>query len=246
MFDKEKYNKEYYQKNKNHIKKKQEKWREKNPEYIEKWREKNKKHIMEYCQKSREYRKEYKKRWGKDNKEHLIEYNKKYYQDNKEKELIRKKKWRGINPGYHKEYGKRYYQKNYEKYKESGEKRYKDNPEYLKKWRESNSEKVKKYIRNYLKTEKGKASAQRGKFKRQAKERKTINTLTSQEWLDILEAYNYRCAYCDIEFDCENLPERDHVIPISKGGDNIKENVIPACRSCNAKKNNKILKIERS
>jgi len=50
-----------------------------------------------------------------------------------------------------------------------------------------------------------------------------------------------KCAYCGIDFDENNLPTRDHIIPISKGGDNTKENVIPACRICNAKKGNKIL-----
>jgi len=96
--------------------------------------------------------------------------------------------------------------------------------------------------RYWRKTEKGKANSQRGKTKRRAKERNIINTLTSQEWLDILEEYNYRCAYCDVEFDIENMSTQDHIIPISKGGDNTKDNVVPACKGCNSKKFNKILK----
>lgn len=68
-----------------------------------------------------------------------------------------------------------------------------------------------------------------------------INTLTSEEWLNILKKYNYKCAYCGTEFDENILPEKDHIIPISKGGNNTKENIVPACRSCNAKKGSKIL-----
>ncbi|MCK4464389.1 MAG: HNH endonuclease [Bacteroidales bacterium] len=37
-----------------------------------------------------------------------------------------------------------------------------------------------------------------------------------------------------------NRETKDHVIPISKGGDNTKENIVPACQSCNSKKFNKI------
>jgi 5-methylcytosine-specific restriction endonuclease McrA len=68
-----------------------------------------------------------------------------------------------------------------------------------------------------------------------------INTLTNEEWLNILKEFKYKCAYCGIEFDENILPEKDHIIPRSKGGYNIKENIIPSCRYCNSKKHNKIL-----
>ena len=34
---------------------------------------------------------------------------------------------------------------------------------------------------------------------------------------------------------------QDHVIPLSKGGQHIKENIVPACPSCNSKKGNRML-----
>ena len=37
------------------------------------------------------------------------------------------------------------------------------------------------------------------------------------------------------------MPTRDHIIPISKGGNNVKENIVPAYRSCNSKKHNKLI-----
>ncbi|MDB4875733.1 MAG: hypothetical protein JWM41_2179 [Gemmatimonadetes bacterium] len=33
----------------------------------------------------------------------------------------------------------------------------------------------------------------------------------------------------------------DHVIPISRGGSHTRENVVPACRSCNSKKGDLML-----
>ena len=165
-------------------------------------------------QKNKEHKKEYMKQYYRENKEYLKEQGRKFYWDNREKELAIKKIWVKDNPEYHKDYYKR------------------------------NKDKKLEQNRKWYRTEKGKSLSQRKKIRRQIRFKNILNTLTSQEWLDLLEEYNYRCAYCGIEFDCENLPTKDHVIPISKGGDNTKENIVPACRSCNSKKHDKIINIK--
>lgn len=116
------------------------------------------------------------------------------------------------------------------------------NPKPLRFWKANNKEHIKKYTKEWNKNnpEKYKANLQRGKTKRRVKFREIINTLTAEEWIDILEAYNYRCAYCDVEFEVENMPTKDHIIPLIKGGNNTKENIVPACRSCNSSKKDKI------
>ena len=60
--------------------------------------------------------------------------------------------------------------------------------------------------------------------------------VTAKEWRAILESYGGRCAYC-------GSPGRtqDHVVPISRGGTHTADNVVPACRSCNSRKRDKIL-----
>jgi 5-methylcytosine-specific restriction endonuclease McrA len=65
-------------------------------------------------------------------------------------------------------------------------------------------------------------------------------TLTDEEWNQILILQNNSCGWCDCFFDDSNPPERDHVIPVSKGGALTFENVQALCRSCNSKKGNKI------
>jgi 5-methylcytosine-specific restriction endonuclease McrA len=57
------------------------------------------------------------------------------------------------------------------------------------------------------------------------------------EWQLVLWIYQYRCAYC------RNMVPLciDHVIPVSKGGDSFIENLVPACRGCNASKGNRDL-----
>ena len=112
----------------------------------------------------------------------------------------------------------------------------KQNRDYMKEYYKDNKDKRLEYSKIYNKTENGKDVKRRAKIKRRANGRDIINTLTQQEWLNLLEEYNYRCAYCGVEFEVENMPTRDHVIPISKGGDNTKDNIVPACRSCNCRK----------
>ena len=169
--------------------------------------------------KNREVQLNYMKQWRKDNLEKNLEYNKQrkkqWYIKNKKHFLECLDQWKKMNPEHIKEYNKKYLIENRKKVYASN--------------------------RQWAKTEKGKMVKQRGNIARRVRNNNIINNLTLQEWLDILEEYNYRCAYCGCEFDEDTLPTKDHVIPISKAGHNIKENVVPACQSCNSKKNNKII-----
>jgi len=50
----------------------------------------------------------------------------------------------------------------------------------------------------------------------------------------------HTCAYCLQEMKDRHL-SRDHVVPISRGGQNVWTNVVTACRVCNQKKDNMLL-----
>ena len=58
----------------------------------------------------------------------------------------------------------------------------------------------------------------------------------------------YMCAYCGEVYPGQKAKHhlsRDHIIPRSKGGKDDWMNVVTACKSCNAKKDNKLLKHSR-
>lgn len=59
--------------------------------------------------------------------------------------------------------------------------------------------------------------------------------VTKEQWAQLLEAYNHLCAYCG----ASSILEQDHVVPLSCGGSHDISNIVPACRSCNARKNDK-------
>lgn len=106
--------------------------------------------------------------------------------------------------------------------------KYKNNPEYREKIISRNSLNSKK--------ESYKENKRIAVIRRRVKEKEAPNTLTKNEWVEILEKYNYKCAYCGEK----NKLEVDHIIPVSKGGGTTKENVVPACRSCNSRKGNSV------
>lgn len=61
-----------------------------------------------------------------------------------------------------------------------------------------------------------------------------VNDLTEAQWLALMDAWA-GCAYCAAE---EPALQKDTMLPISRGGRYTLDNVVPACRSCNASKGN--------
>ena len=55
---------------------------------------------------------------------------------------------------------------------------------------------------------------------------------TLAEWRELVALHHDRCAYCG---ECGPLTA-DHRVPLCRGGRNSIENILPACRRCNARK----------
>lgn len=90
----------------------------------------------------------------------------------------------------------------------------------------------------YRKTDKGRFAKRKIEIKRKRQLKSSQCTLTRKQWLEIKQAHDNRCAYCNRKM--ERL-EMDHVIPLSKGGTHTADNVVPSCRTCNASKGNRLL-----
>jgi 5-methylcytosine-specific restriction endonuclease McrA len=79
------------------------------------------------------------------------------------------------------------------------------------------------------------------KFKARAKQRRhklrnVPGEVTAQEWRDRLAEYNYHCAYCLKPLEEGGDTTQDHMQSIVNGGTHVIENIVPACRSCNSRK----------
>jgi len=55
---------------------------------------------------------------------------------------------------------------------------------------------------------------------------------TAAEWIGVMAAWHWRCAYCG----GSGPLEADHRVALSRGGSTAIENIVPACPSCNARK----------
>jgi len=65
-----------------------------------------------------------------------------------------------------------------------------------------------------------------------ARARAAEGRFTSAEWRAQVASYDGTCAYCG----SRERVEADHRIPLSRGGTNSIDNILPACRSCNGTK----------
>ncbi len=58
---------------------------------------------------------------------------------------------------------------------------------------------------------------------------------TLVQWEHIKRSHGHCCHYCG----AKTVLERDHVVPLTRGGSHTASNIVPACRKCNNRKGNK-------
>lgn len=89
---------------------------------------------------------------------------------------------------------------------------------YLREWRKKNPDRARAHLRASFHKRRVAAGAE---------------SFTSAEWRALLLGHGPACGYCG-----KVAPlTADHRVPLSRGGMNVIANIIPACRSCNSRKN---------
>jgi 5-methylcytosine-specific restriction endonuclease McrA len=122
----------------------------------------------------------------------------------------------------------------------------------VKQWAIDNPEKVLEYSRKYYAKNRLKANEATGRWRKRNPERslqhvylrlsrknQVANTLTSEQWSAALAYFNGCCAYCGSQQSFWHVIEKEHFIPLTKGGGYTASNIIPSCRECNSSKNNR-------
>lgn len=172
----------------------------------------NKAYIDAHKDYYREYRREYAAKYYAANKDRYRTYSEAYRATHKEEIKARQKEYRETH--------KDVIRYRYEEHRE-------ERRALAAKYRETHKEEIREYRRKY------------GSFYdqiRHAREKGVPATLSANDWVTIKNLFQNRCAYCG---RAEKL-EKEHFLPLSLGGGFTKENIIPACRSCNAKKHNSL------
>lgn len=107
--------------------------------------------------------------------------------------------------------------------------------ENCRKWREANRDKRIEYMKQW-RLENPLASHV-SNSKRRARLLEAGGSYTEQDVIEILHLQKRRCAYCKTKLDGKF--HVDHVIPISKGGSNGRNNLQICCPTCNLRKHAK-------
>jgi len=89
----------------------------------------------------------------------------------------------------------------------------------------------------YRKSPKGKALARRQHAQRRGAIISTSKPMTAADWTEIVKRHRGRCYYCKKKTKLT----MDHVVPLKKGGQHTRTNVVPACGPCNSKKRDRLI-----
>lgn len=152
-----------------------------------------------------------------------------YQKANAEARDARVKAWRAANPeraaASDRARSKRYSEKNREALRERN-----------RSWREANPEKADAAVRAWraANPEKMRALAKARRARMAGAE---VLEILDCDWLRLVARHDGRCAYCGDRTELQ----KDHVVPISRGGRHAIGNILPACRPCNSSKGNRLL-----
>lgn len=108
--------------------------------------------------------------------------------------------------------------------------------EMMRRRRDKNREIENQKLREYRKSNPEKAAAWEEKKKAKRRGALEADVVTRAQWEKIKAKFNHCCAY---RLRQTKRLEKDHVVPLSRGGSHTESNIVPACKSCNCSKNAK-------
>jgi len=159
-------------------------------------------------------------RWKQAHPEQMATYARRYKLEHLEQVRFWLTRWRTANKEAQRIHSRRSHAKHPEAVRASRLRRYAANPEKVRariaRWQEAHPEQWKAIL-----------------HARRARKRGLLATLTAEQWKAIKVAYKECCSYCGKKAE---LLTQDHVLPLSRGGEHVAANVVPACRSCNSRK----------
>lgn len=115
----------------------------------------------------------------------------------------------------------------------------------MRRWRQAHPEEHSAEVRSYYARHREERLAQSAEYHRanpeiglarshnyRARRLAAEGSFSAMEWLALVASHGGRCAYCG----SAGALQADHRTPLSRGGSNMIDNILPACGPCNARK----------
>ena len=110
--------------------------------------------------------------------------------------------------------------------------------EHYKRYYETNRDKKAEYYKRYKKTPQGQVVEFNKRQKRRTKEEQQGTGITKDQWLEMMNFFDWKCAYSD-ERLTNDTRTIDHIVPLNSGGEHEIWNLVPMTRSLNSSKHDK-------
>jgi hypothetical protein len=182
----------------------------------------------------------YNKAWNAANREKVHQQMRRWRTKHREKELERCRQWRKSRPGWAAEYERRRRRADPEKAKEQSRQRRKVDAEKIREQRRVrhalNGDKQRERRRKWAVSNPDKILAKNNR--RRARKKNTNGTFSAANWRDLL-ARSPCCHWCKRPWTKKRKATHDHIIALSKGGQNSVANSVCACFECNTRKGNR-------
>lgn len=165
------------------------------------------------------------KAYSATHKERRREYNAAYYAEHREQEITASCAWAQGHKEHRRKYLMNYRATNKEELAVKAKQRWQDHPEKM---------------QEYWHTEKGRLVRKASNAKRRH-QRRGLGPIDMKGFYAKCADLQWHCQLCGKELTRETVTI-DHIIPVSKGGTNVLENLQPLCFHCNSVKRDKPMK----
>ena len=111
--------------------------------------------------------------------------------------------------------------------------------EQQKQYYEANKERIAERYNQYHQTPQGQANSLNRTVRRRARMKNQGNGITKDQWLEMMNFFNWKCAYSSEVLSEKGQRSIDHIKPLVKGGEHEVWNTVPMYRPYNSSKRDK-------
>ena len=113
---------------------------------------------------------------------------------------------------------------------------YQEHKEEIKQYQQEHKEEKQQYDKQYIQTPQGQLVHFNAYARRRKREEEQGVGITKEQWLEMMNFFEWKCAYSGVLVNTKNNRSIDHIIPIVKGGEHEVWNCVPMDKRLNKSK----------